>query len=47
MMISILLRQMSLQKMEELFHLNLDDAYEREYLLLTMSALSQQDEEKE
>ena len=36
-----------LQKMEELFHLNLDDAYEREYLLLTMSALSQQDEEKE
>ena len=33
--------------MEELFHLNLDDAYEREYLLLTMSALSQQDEEKE
>lgn len=29
-----------LQKMEELFHLNLDDAYEREFLLLTMAAQS-------
>lgn len=31
-----------LQKMTELFHLNLDDSYEREFLLLTMAALSQQ-----
>lgn len=35
-----------LQKMEELFHLKLDDAYEREYLLLTMAALSQQKQEE-
>lgn len=31
-----------LQKMEELFRLNLDDGYEREYLLLSMASLSQQ-----
>lgn len=35
-----------LQKIEELFHLNLDDTYEREFLLLTMAVLSQQGEYK-
>lgn len=36
-----------LKKLEELFHLNLDDTYEREFLLLTMASLSQQRNSKE